>query len=55
MKKGRGWPSLKNYEIKCSDMQHAISGQSYKATTIVIYESRVVNVSNLLVITTIES
>ena len=29
-------------------------GQSYKASTIVIYESRVVNVSNLLVITTVE-
>ena len=27
-------------------------GQSYKASTIVFYESRVVNVSNLLVITT---
>ena len=30
-------------------------GQSYKASTMVIYEPRVVKLSNLLVITTIES
>ena len=30
-------------------------GQSYKAPTIVIYVSRVVNISHLLVTTTIES
>ena len=31
------------------------SGQSYKATTIVIYASRVVNIRNLLVTMTLES
>ena len=31
------------------------SGQSYKATTILIYVSRVINISNLLVSTTLES
>ena len=31
------------------------SGQSYKATMLVNYDSRVVNISNLLVITTLES
>ena len=37
-----------------TDMYHIlISGQSYKASTIVIYESRVVNVSNLLVSVTV--
>ena len=30
-------------------------GQCYKASLIVIYESRVVNISNLVVITTLES
>ena len=30
-------------------------GQTYKASTIVIYESRVVNISNLLVTSTLES
>ena len=30
-------------------------GQSYKASTIVIYESRVINMSNLIVTTTVES
>ena len=30
-------------------------GQSYKASTIIIYDSRVVNMSNLLVTTTLES
>ena len=29
--------------------------QSYKASTIVIFKSRVINLSNLLVITTVES
>ena len=38
-----------------SQVFHSSSGQSYKASTIVIYKSRVVNVSNLLVITTVES
>ena len=33
----------------------ACSGQSYKASTITIYYSRVVSISNLLVITTLES
>ena len=32
-----------------------ISDQSSNASTLVIYESRVVNVGNLLVITTVES
>ena len=32
----------------------SLSGQSYKVSTIVIYESRVINISNLLVITTYE-
>ena len=31
------------------------SVQSYKASTIAIYESRVINMINLLVITTVES
>ena len=31
------------------------SGQYYKASTIIIYKSRVVNMSNLLVTTTLES
>ena len=30
-------------------------GQSYKASTIVIYESRVINMSYLIVTTTVES
>ena len=30
------------------------SGQSYKASTILIYEPRVVNICNLIVITTLE-
>ena len=30
------------------------SGQSYKASTILIYELRVVNICNLIVITTLE-
>ena len=29
--------------------------QSYKASTIVIYDSRVISINNLLVITTLES
>ena len=32
-----------------------ISGQSFKASTLVNYDSRVVSISNLLVITTLES
>ena len=36
-------------------MKKDACGQSYKATTIVIYESRVVRKRNLLVITTVES
>ena len=32
-----------------------ISGQSFKASTLVNYDSRVVSLSNLLVITTLES
>ena len=36
-------------------LERFISGQSYKASTIIAYESRVVNMSNLLVITTVES
>ena len=34
---------------------HQLCGQSYKASTIVIYESRVINMSNLLITTTLES
>ena len=40
--------------IKDSKNYLAICGLMYKASMIVIYKSRVVNVSNLLVITTIE-
>ena len=42
----------------CSNSKYVAnqnSGQSYKASTIVIYASRVVNVSNILVIKTLES
>ena len=40
--------------IEAEVIKHT-NGQSYKAFTIIIYESRVINISNLLVITTVES
>ena len=37
------------------DRPRKVSGQSYKASTLVNYDSRVVSISNLLVITTLGS
>ena len=44
-----------NYDRSKSLYKIVHCGQSYKASTIVVYESRVVNISNLRVITTVES
>ena len=50
------FPSFVRYKAyRPLAIQQVSSGQSYKASTIVIYESRVVNMSNLLVTTTVES
>ena len=47
---GKFWVDLENV----GHYEDSISGQSYKASTLVNYDSRVVSVSNLLVITTLE-
>ena len=43
------------YEFKDSFWGLVTSGQSYKASTLVNYDTRVISISNLLVITTLES
>ena len=47
--------SKSNIDQKINFVPIVSSGQSYKVSTIVIYELRVVNTSNLLVSTALES
>ena len=44
-----------SYLVKSSHVKLETSDKSYKASTLVNYDSRVVSISNLLVITSLES
>ena len=56
VKVGRSVTSLEEiYDLEVMSSNHRIRGQSHKASTAVIYESRFVNISNLNGIMTLES
>ena len=46
---------LTTFRMWVSSRNHKTSGQSYKASTLINYNSRVISISNLPVIMTIES